>query len=498
MIPDDPGSALLTVDEMGRADRLTIDGGTPGIELMENAGRAVAGAVLQRFPRQPALVLCGPGNNGGDGFVVARHLADAGWPVRLALLGARERLTGDAAQAAARWRGPVEPLSLDGLGADALVIDALFGAGLSRPVDGLAGAVLARVAEAGCTAVAVDMPSGVHGDTGEVWGTTAPARLTVTFFRKKSGHLLLPGRTLCGEVVVADIGIPSAVLARIEPRQWANAPAEWVGRFPWPRLDGHKYDRGHAMVLGGATMTGAARLAALAARRVGAGLVSIVAAREAIPIYASGQPGTIVMPLDAWPDLLGDPRHNAVLIGPGAGAGETTRAAVLAALDAGKATVLDADAITSFAGDRAALFAKLSDRCVLTPHEGEFRRLFPAAQGGKVERARAAAREAHAVVLLKGPDTVIAAPDGRAAINTNAPPELATAGSGDVLAGMVLGLTAQGMTAMDAACAAVWLHGDAAAAFGAGLIAEDIVDALPPAIARLGRKWPKGEAPRVA
>ena len=479
---DSTGLELLTVAEMGEADRLAIAAGTPGIDLMENAGRAIAEAIRGRWDRRPALVLCGPGNNGGDGWVVGRLLAKAGWPVRLATLVDPKMLTGDAAIAAGRWEGSADLLSevaiVDLLDGSPLVVDALFGAGLSRPVDGIAASVLSAVAERRLDCVAVDIPSGVQGDTGEVWGSYAPAVLTVTFFRRKPGHLLLPGRALCGACVVADIGIAAHIIETLEPATSENGPAFWRDEIPRLRLDGHKYHRGHAVVLGGARMTGAARLAAQAARRTGAGLVTIAAPEAAWPVYACGPPGLLVDSLDAWPALMADARKNAVLVGPGAGVGEATRGLALDACAAGKAMVLDADGITSFVNDRDALFAGLHAGCVLTPHDGEFARLFDTA-GSKLDRGRAAARDSGAVILLKGADTVVAAPDGRAVINANAPPDLATAGSGDVLAGIVVGLLAQAMPAYPAACAAVWMHGAAAAGFGPGLIAEDLIDGLP-------------------
>jgi NAD(P)H-hydrate epimerase len=329
--------------------------------------------------------------------------------------------------------------------------------------------------------VAVDVPSGVDGDTGVVLGAAAPAALTVTFFRRKPAHLMLPGRTLCGTVVVADIGIADAVLDEIAPTLFGNDPAVWLARFPWPKSDGHKFDRGHAVVLGGGRMTGAARLAARAARRAGSGLVSIACPDEAFPIYAASDPGTIVTALDgvgSFADLMADPRRNAVLIGPGAGISAATRKRVEEALESGKAAVIDADAITAFADHPAELFGRLTERCLLTPHAGEFKRLF-GIDGDKLSQARTAAAHAGAVVLLKGADTVIARPDGHAIINGNAPPWLATAGAGDVLAGLALGLMAQGMPTFDAAAAAAWLHGEAAMRFGPGLIAEDIAESLP-------------------
>lgn len=482
-------NVLLTVEEMARADAAAVKAGVPGETLMENAGRAVADSVAARWEPRPVAVLCGPGNNGGDGFVVARLLSQAGWPVRLALLGDRERLKGDARIHADRWTGSVEPLSTRLLEGAPLVIDALFGAGLSRPLEGTAAEVVAAVAAGGLKSVAVDMPSGVDGDTGAIRGMAAPATLTVTFCRRKPGHLLMPGRTLCGEVVVADIGIPDSAVDDIAPALAANGPPLWLDGFPWPRLEQHKYSRGHALIVGGATMTGAARLAALAARRSGAGVVTILAPPESLLVYRISQLGTLVARLDGpgtISERLADPRSSAILIGPGNGVWPETRANVLAALAMERASVLDADALSVFAEEPDGLFEAVAGPCLMTPHDGEFVRLFPdLGKAGRLERAREAARRSGAVVLLKGADTVIAAPDGRAAINDNAPPSLATAGSGDVLSGIAVGLMAQRMPTFEAGCCAAWLHGEAAALQGAGLIAEDLADSLPAVLAAL-------------
>jgi len=477
-----PGGALLTCAQTARVDALAIASGVPGTVLMAAAGRAVADAVAGRWPPGPVSVLCGPGNNGGDGFVAARRLADAGWPVRVALLGDRERLAGDAAWAAALWRGPVEPVSPASVEGAAIVVDALFGAGLSRPLGPDAAAALAA---ARAPVVAVDVPSGVHGDTGENVGGAVACELTVTFFLKKPGHLLAPGRLLCGEVVVADIGIPEAVLEEIRPSTWENSPSLWRHLLPRPRPDGHKYDRGHAVVVGGGSMTGAARLAARAAQRAGAGLVTVAAPAHAVPTYAAALEAALVRAADgpaALARLLRDGRLGPVVVGPGLGRGAMTRLLVEAAAGAGCGLVLDADALTVFAGDAGRLAGLLRGRrAVLTPHPGEFRALFGARGGDRLTLARAAAAETGAVVLLKGPDTVVAAPDGRAVVNADAPPWLATAGSGDVLAGLVGGLMAQGMPAFEAAAAGAWLHGAAARLAGPGTTASDLPDLLPAA-----------------
>jgi NAD(P)H-hydrate epimerase len=479
--------ALLMPMQMAEADRLTIAGGIPGINLMEAAGRAVADAISRRWSVRPVAVLCGPGNNGGDGFVAARILAERGWPVRLALLGARSALKGDAALAAARWEGPAEALTPAVLDDASLVVDAIFGAGLVRPITGEAATVIEAVNARQRPVIAIDMPSGIDGATGEVRGIAPQAALTVTFFRRKPGHVLLPGRLYCGETVLAQIGIAASSLDAIVPPYAANHPRWWLDALPLPTAPGHKYARGHALIAGGAVMTGAARLAAKSAARLGAGLVTVAAPSEAFPIYAAALTGVIVSPtagLDAFRALLADRRRNAALIGPGAGVGLETREKTLAILAAEKRTVLDADALTVFGDAPATLFAAIRSDCVLTPHEGEFARLFEAS-GSKLDRALRAAKRSGAVVLLKGADTVIAAPDGGVTINENAPPELATAGSGDVLAGIVLGLLAQGMPAFPAAAAAAWLHGMAAQQVGPGLVAEDLVEALPAVLARL-------------
>lgn len=483
---DHPHTAVLTVQQMAEADRLAIASGTPGIALMQNAGQAAAQALIARWSPRPVSVLCGPGNNGGDGFVVAQMLAEAGWPVRLGLLCSLEQLTGDARHHAEHWQGAIETLSTAVLKGAELVVDALFGAGLSRALDGAVATTLAAAAQMGLPIVAIDVPSGLMGDTGESLGAV-PATLTVTFFRKKPAHLLWPGRGLCGEVVVADIGIHEAVLELMTPDTFENHPSLW--RLVLPRLSetGHKYQRGHALVAGGYPLTGAARLAARAAARAGAGLTTVAVPQLAIPIYAISLLSIMVQPLSGPDDLdrlLTDARYSAFLIGPGAGVSEATRAAATALLATGKPTLLDADAITSFQYDPMALDKAITGPCVLTPHEGEFNRVY-IAKGDKLSRARHAALRSGAVVVLKGSDTVIAAPDGRAFINRNAPPTLATAGSGDVLSGIILGLLAQGMEPFLAAAAGVWMQGAAANLFGPGLIADDLPDLLPAVLREL-------------
>jgi NAD(P)H-hydrate epimerase len=487
LVDEADSRAVLTTSEMGRADAAAIACGISGETLMANAGAAVAREVMRRYRPCPVVIIAGPGNNGGDGFAAAKILAEAGWQARVASLLPVGQLRGDAAIHARRWAGPTVPLSLDALDGQGLVIDALFGAGLARALEGVSRAVVEAIASHGIETVAIDVPSGVDGNTGAVLGAAPPCSLSVTFFRKKPAHLLLPGRMLAGEVVVADIGIPDSVLGAIAPRLHENGPALWARLLPRPRLSDHKYSRGHAVLLGGAVMTGAARLAARAALRAGAGLVTIAAPRETLALYAGHTASVLLSPCATAAEFdlaITDGRRNAVLIGPGAGLSALTRNAAMLAAARGKRLVLDADGLTVFAGRARTLFDRLTAPTVLTPHEGEFRRLF-SVEGDKLTRACAAATESGAVVLLKGADTVVAAPDGQAVINANAPADLATAGSGDVLAGLITGFLAQGMPAFEAAAAAAWLHGEAGSALGRGLIADDLVEIVPKVLHRV-------------
>jgi NAD(P)H-hydrate epimerase len=479
-------TALLSVAQMTAADRAAIAAGTPGSVLMQNAGNAVVREITRRWSPRPVSVLCGPGNNGGDGFVVAIELARAGWPVRIALLGRKEELRGDARIHAERWSGSIDNLTPDAADGAALVVDALFGSGLSRRLDPQTLAVLTVVAQRGIPLIAIDVPSGVMGDTGESLGAVQAA-CTVTFARKKPGHALLPGRELCGEIVTADIGIPCAVIESLAIDTWENDPALWRTELPRAKSSGNKYTRGHALLCGGYPMTGAARMAARAAARIGAGLTTIAVPEVAFSIYAAALTSIMVRPLKQDGDfaqLLSDPRFTAFLIGPGAGVTDATRETVLEILATARPVLLDADAISVFASKTAELARAIRGPCVMTPHGGEFARLFDL-PGDKLSRARSAARQSGAVIVLKGADTVIAAPDGRAVVNTNAPASLATAGSGDVLGGLILGLLAQGMDAFLAAAAGVWVHGAAAAAFGPGLLAEDLPDLVPAVLRQL-------------
>lgn len=495
---------LLSPAEMAEADRLAIAAGPlDGYRLMQRAGEAVAAVVLARYPAATRVhVLCGPGNNGGDGYVVARLLAEAG--VDVALWTSREPRAGsDAALAAADCTLERHLLSAFSAEAGSLVVDAIYGAGLSKPLSGDAKGAVDIVTAMNLPVVAIDLPSGVSGESGEVLGPAFRALLTVAFARKKPGHLLLPGRERCGEIVLADIGIRDEIIDAVAPRAFENRPALWIATFPAPAVDTHKYKRGHTSVFsGGPSATGAARLSALAAARSGAGAVTVLSPANAMQVNAAHLTSIMLRKVDAIEDvhdLIGDRRPSAFVLGPGFGIGDKARDFTLAVLarkrqDGGvEGLVLDADGITSFRNAAATLFEAAgragAPALIMTPHEGEFGRLFADIAGdkalSKLAKAREAARRANAVIVYKGADSVIASPDGRAAINSNGAPWLATAGSGDVLAGIIAGLLAQGMPAFEAACAGVWIHAEAGSRFGPGLIAEDLPLAMVPVLREL-------------
>jgi len=466
-------NCLLSIAQMYEADKRTIESGTTGLALMEAAGGAIAREIEKRWSPRKTVILCGPGNNGGDGFVVARLLHQKGWSVDVLLLGARDRLKGDAKANSDRWLFQTYDLRPDHLGRAELIVDAIFGAGLARDVDGIVAETLSAVKTMNVPVVAVDIPSGIDGQTGKIRGTSLKADLTVTFARAKYGHFLYPGKDDCGELVISDIGIQDQTIAKLDCCVEQNNPADL---FPWPEKDTHKYKRGHGLILAGQRMTGASRLAALCARRVGAGLVTLAAKGTAYMIYRQADAGNIVSD-DDLDVFLSDSRKNAVLAGPGLGVSEERTEKIATLLKSDKALVLDADALTMMATFKS--LPKRNAPTLLTPHEGEFARLFPDISGSKLEKAQKAAAQSGYTILLKGPDTVIARPDGDARINTSGTPWLATAGSGDCLAGICLGLMCQGLDAYDAGSLGAWLHGKCAETVGAGLIAEDIGDILP-------------------
>ncbi|MGY5811591.1 NAD(P)H-hydrate dehydratase [Rhizobium sp. LEGMi198b] len=482
---------LLSPEDMAAVDRAAAASGIDSYGLMERAGQAVAASTLRHFPETLRfIVLCGPGNNGGDGYVAARALRQTGVEVQLFHLGDPKTLKGDAARAFGECPVGGETLGRYSPRPGDVVIDAIFGAGLSRPVPDEVAAIIAEIAEAHIPVIAVDLPSGLDGRSGQVLGAAFRAVRTVTFMTRKPGHLLIPGRDLCGVLEVFDIGIPARIVrAHANGLIAENTPAQWQADLPAAATDIHKYKRGHLVVFsGGATATGAARMSAMAGLKAGAGLVTIASPEQALMVNAGLLTAIMLHGVDdeaalrAW---LTDQRLSTFVLGPGFGAGEKARQFALAVSD--RHLVLDADGITSFRDEPQRLFDAFANgptRLVLTPHEGEFARLFPDIAAdealSKVEKARAAAARAHAAIIYKGADSVIAAPDGRALINANAPSWLATAGSGDVLAGIIGGLLAQGASAFEAAAAGVWLHGLAGQRAGKGLTAEDLVAHVAP------------------
>ncbi len=486
---------LLTPAQMNKADQLTISGGVAGIELMEAAGNSLCDILLGEFPEaRKILIVCGNGNNGGDGLVAARVLADAGLKVDLLFAGNKDRIQGDAAIARDRLGSNVS--IVDGLHQQQydVIVDALFGAGLDRNIEGGLARLIREINETNTPVLSVDLPSGIDGATGEILGTAIRAEVTVTFFRRKPGHFLYPGRDHCGQVFLTQIGIRPAVLEQIGAATILNTPQLWREKFAIAEPDGHKHNRGHTLVVSGEiSMCGAARLVAGSALRAGSGLVTIACAADVL--HASAASVTSLMLCEAAKSdellaVLQDRRINCVAMGPGMQPDPTTCAKVLAVLSAYRHMVLDAGALSAFGDSQEDLFAAINatqKSVVLTPHEGEFFRLFTdqAASHSKIRRAQSAAAISGATVVLKGPDTVVASPDGKTCVADNAPPWLATAGSGDVLTGIIAGLLAQGMPPFEAAAAAVWIHGDAAARLGAPMISSDLDQGIRQSISAL-------------
>ena len=459
-------SLILSVSQFRVSEQSSS---VPVGELISRAGAAVVEELRRYFSKRPVLVLCGPGNNGKDGAVVAELLQKDGWPVRV--LGYR---------VGAEGRG-VDPLTPSSFSVrEDVVVDAIFGIGISRPLEGDVQEVVARVNSSGKYVVAVDMPSGINSDTGEVMGAAIKSDLTITFSCLKFGHVVSPGRYYSGVVCVKDIGLEVG-----ESRAFRNSPCLWKEYIPRPDYRSHKYSRGYAVVCSvGVRSVGAVKLAAVAALRIGPGAVAVACEDEEIHLYAGSLTSIMYKPCE---EVLGDPRVSALLVGPGGDAlDDILRDKIFAALNSGKKCVLDAGGISIFKDDPDVLLSRIANRSVvMTPHEGEFKRIFPGLSGSVVERAKKAAEMSKAVIVLKGHDTVIAAPDGSIVVNNNAPSSLATIGSGDVLAGIITGLIAAGMPEFSAACCGVWIHGECGKRCRTGLIADDIILQIPKALSLL-------------
>lgn len=483
----------LSREEMKEAEQRAITHGVSGLQMMGCAGREIAKIIKKRFSNKDAniLVLCGSGNNGGDGFVVAKHLHHAGYRVHAIAMTSLDQLAPDALYMAKQCNAPKTVYQGDDrfweehLAKADLVIDALFGTGLSRPIEGNVFRLIEAVNKSSAKVIAIDIPSGIDANTGGLLGIAMNATMTVTFEAKKPGHILQPGKAYVGELQVVGIDIPTDVMASFTPSILRNTPMVWGKHLPIRPEASHKYHAGHLVVRGGEVLQGAAKLVSLSGLRVGAGLVTIAVPSKALPQYCASNLSVMQKPVDTveeWNQFVSDPRVTAMVIGPGNGVGELTKQLVFASCRLGKSLVLDADGLTSVGGDIDSLTQLTHDHVVITPHEGEWERCFARklnSQDDKVTRARATASLLKGVVVLKGNDTVIASHDGRIVINDHTTSLLATAGTGDVLSGLIAGLMAAGMKPFEAACAAVWIHGDLALRTGIGMISEDLPDTIP-------------------
>lgn len=510
---------VIDTTQMYAADAITIDKGISGIELITTAAQAVSKSIISKYRFKNVVVVCGSGNNGSDGFAVASILLNAGYTVTVVFTGDERdfyNLSGDTKIAAMEWRGETLFANTDTTFDNAdLIVDAMLGAGINRAPSARYAMLITLINKAKKTVISIDLPTGVCGDTGKIFASAVNANMTVTFFRKKPAHLLLPGKEHCGELVLCDIGIDASVLLDLKPVLYENNPALWLDRYPFPDAKTHKYKRGHALVMSGERYTtGAARLAAAAALRIGAGVVTLGSPTNAMDVNAMHLTEIMQVEIDdetTLSTLLQDRRFKSFTLGPGLGYGERAISYVCAALEVNRssacAIVLDADALSSFEQNPDVLFnaIKTSNKpVVMTPHTGEFLRLFNMTArsldtelSSKVELTKQASAKSGAIIVYKGHDTVIACPDGTAVVNTNAPSWLATAGSGDVLAGTICGLLGQGLaleesnhqdsilTAFHLTCAAVWIHAQAANLFGIGLIAGDIHRTYPQVLSQL-------------
>jgi len=469
---------LLTAEGVKETEQAAIAAGLSEHTLMERAGEGVMEVILEKYSSCPTVIFCGFGKNGGDGRVVARLLKEKGWPVDVVNL---EKLP------------PFEKLEKL-LKQAGLIVDALFGSGLNRPLGEEVLMLISLINASLKPVVSIDIPTGIEMNSGACCQEGVRATMTVTFFRARTGHYLLPGRMYRGELVVKDLGLPDQILPPITAH--LNNPSLWNDSLDDPQPFDHKYDRSPCLIIATGCMPGAIRLASLAARRGGAGLVRVMCKQEEYALFATTAWGEIITPVTSAKEFLKwseDKHFRALLWGTGTYPHPSIREQAITILLTKKPCVLDGGALSSFAGKTSELTSHLHENVILTPHEGEFLRLFPhlAFLNNKAEKALKAAAEAGAVIVLKGSDTVIASPKGDLIINANAPTTLATAGTGDVLAGLMVSLLAQGHSPFEAAAAAVWIHGEAANHRGLGLIAEDLLGEIP-SVLQLLSKMRKG------
>jgi len=472
-------------------DKRTIKKFIPGYKLMENAGGVIFKIIKKKFKKKKKIkILCGPGNNGGDGFVVAKLLEENGFQdVELFCLVTKNKLKGDAKIAANNFNKNLKSFNDFKISSNDLIIDGIFGSGLKRNISGNLKKIIEKINLKKPYCISIDTPSGINGDTGEIQGTALKSNDTITFTTKKPGHLLSPGSEYCGNVIVGDIGINLEKLS-FKPRIFENHPDNWRSKFPWPNQKSHKYTRGFSLIICGEKMTGASRLAARAAARIGCGLLCLGVPRKSFNIYSTENPIALIEIVDDKKDLnnlLKDKRINTILIGPGFGISKKKLELILKVVKEKKRLiVLDADALKN---NFKKILLKNKTKIVITPHEGEFLQVLKDLniknKKNKFSIVIEFIKKTKINLILKGNKTLICSQDGKISINTNTSPFLATGGSGDVLAGMITGLISQGMDIFNACCASVWIHGEIGRMKGPGLIAEDLPEMIPKVLKKL-------------
>ena len=454
----------------------------PSFDLMNNAGKLSAKYINKNLPKKNILVLCGTGGNGGDGFITGNELKKYKWNVTISIIGDIEKITGDSLKAYKKLK--IKNTNFNDINLDNIdyVIDAIFGIGLNRNLDNEYIKTIEKINNKKLPVIALDIPSGVNSDNGTISNATFNCFLTLTYSAYKLGHYLLPSAEKCGKIVLLDIGIPKPLIKNTKPVINLNSPSIWKDKIVWPKVNDHKYSRGCIVIIGGPKeMTGAARLAAKAAQRAGSGIVILACDKNSSDIYYRTLTSQIVKSYRNIPELkniIKDKRINSVVIGPGLGI--NNKNVVKNVLKHSNNIIIDADAITCFQNDIKSFKDLIRNKTViLTPHEGEFKKLFPNIKGNLVDKAIYAAKKLNSIIVLKSANTIIASQNNHVILNKYGSRWLATAGSGDVLAGIIGALLSNGMDAFHAAAFGVWIHSSAGIYFGPGLIAEDISDLIP-------------------